>query len=264
MRGLICYCSNTGNTELVCRYIDKNISNAQFDFYNISEGGYFNLDEYDIIGFGTYTYWWGIPEVLENFLNSLNNQKNKNAFIFNTYSYFSGNTQNEMFTKLKEKGFKIIAAHSLHVPTSYPPKRAKKKKNSGSPNFKEFWDFNCFINKLDGYIDRLSKERKVDEVKIRTKVIGFILCKYLKPRIKNIKRKKLVDTKLCTKCGECERVCPYDAVIFKKEKITFDKSKCRDCWACFNNCPQQAIYTEDVKGDSQYRGPSKQLTMKLK
>ncbi|NLI58475.1 MAG: 4Fe-4S binding protein [Clostridium sp.] len=263
MRGLICYCSNTGNTELTCKYIDKNISNAHFDFYNISEGGYFNLDEYDIIGFGTYTYWWGVPEVFENFIDSLSKQKDKNAFMFNTYSHFSGNTQKDMYAKLKEKGFKIISAHSLHVPTSYPPKRAKKKNISNSPNFKEFWKFNCFINRLDGYIDRLSKERKVDEVKIKTNIIGLMLCRYLRPRIKNVMGKKYVDRKLCTQCGECQKVCPYDAVVFKG-KITFDRSKCRSCWACFNNCPQQAIYTEDVKGAGQYKEPCKQLTMKLK
>lgn len=265
MRGLICYCSNTGNTELTSRYIDKNISNAQFDFYNISEGGYFNLDEYDIIGFGTYTHWWGMPEVFESFINSLNKQENKNAFIFNTYSHFSGNTQKCMYTKLREKGFKIIAAHSLRVPTSYPPKRARKKKKiKDSPNFKEFWKFNCFINKLDGYIDRISKERSVDEVKIRTNVIGFLLSKYIKPKMKDITGKKYVDAKLCTQCGECGRICTYGAVVFKKGKVTFNKSKCRNCWACFNNCPQQAIYTENVKGAAQYRGPCKQLAMKLK
>lgn len=264
MRGLICYCSNTGNTELASKYIDKNINSAQFDFYNISDGGYINLDEYEIIGFTTYTHWWGIPEVFEKFLNSLNKQKNKNAFIFNTYSYLSGNTQKDMYTKLKEKGFKIIAAHSLRLPTSYPPKLLKKKKNSASPNFKDFWKLNCFINRLNGYIERLSKERNVDEVKIRTNILGSILCKYPRSMVKkNNKKEKYVDPKLCIQCGECEKRCPYDAISLKG-KITFNQSKCRSCWACFNNCPQQAIYTEKITGDCQYTGPCKQLTMKLK
>ncbi|MDQ2085330.1 EFR1 family ferrodoxin [Herbivorax sp. ANBcel31] len=263
MRGLICYCSNTGNTELACKYLDKNISNAHFDFYNISEGGYINLDEYQIIGFATFTHWWGMPEICEKFLNSLNSQKNKNAFIFNTYSYLSGNTKREMYSKLKEKGFKVISAHSLRVPTSYPPKRAREKKSSTSPTFKEFWKFNCFINKLNEYIEKLSRDGKVDEIKIRPDMLGVVLCKYPRTKIKDNMGKKFVDTKLCIRCGECEKVCPYDAVSFKK-KITFDQSKCRSCWACFNNCPQQAIYTENIKGSGHYKGPCKQLTMKLK
>lgn len=263
MRGLICYCSNTGNTELACKYIDKNIRNAQFDFYNITEGGYINLEEYEIVGFATYTYWWGVPEIFESFLNSLSKQKNKNVFIFNTYSYLSGNTQNNMYIKLKEKGFKVISAHSLRVPTSYPPKRLKKKKDSNSPSFKDFWKLNCFINKLDGYIDRLSKERNVDEIKIRVDVLGFLLCKYTKTVKKNSVCEKYVDTRLCIQCGECEKRCPYGAISFKK-RVTFDQSKCRNCWACYNNCPQQAIYTKKIKGSCQYTGPCKQLTMKLK
>ena len=34
--------------------------------------------------------------------------------------------------------------------------------------------------------------------------------------------KKYVDRKLCTQCGECQKVCPYDAVVFKGKSPLID------------------------------------------
>ncbi|TYQ15821.1 UNVERIFIED_CONTAM: flavodoxin-like protein [Acetivibrio alkalicellulosi] len=263
MKGLICYYSNTGNTELACRYIARSIKTVQFDFYNVADGGVPDMEHYQIVGFAAYTFWWGLPDVFQEFLNCIHKQNNKCAFIFNTYSHLSGGTQKLLYDKVSDKGFRVISAHSLRMPTSYPPKIAKGRDFLNSPNFKDFWRFNRFISRLDSYMGKISRNTNVDKIYIRNGILSLILSKYLRTKFKDSMGKKEVDIKLCDKCSICIDICPNNAISLKK-KPTFDQSKCKGCWSCFNHCPKKAIYTEKIRGAGQYKGPCQQLTIKLK
>jgi len=59
--------------------------------------------------------------------------------------------------------------------------------------------------------------------------------------IKNVATLKL-DTKKCTGCGMCVKVCPHAvfAVKNKKAKIT-DRDACMECGACKMNCAFKAL-----------------------
>jgi NADH-quinone oxidoreductase subunit F/NAD(P)H dehydrogenase (quinone)/NADP-reducing hydrogenase subunit HndC len=51
-----------------------------------------------------------------------------------------------------------------------------------------------------------------------------------------------VNTEKCTGCGACFRVCPADAVVWKKkEKAVINKEKCVQCLTCYNSCKFDAI-----------------------
>jgi MinD superfamily P-loop ATPase len=68
---------------------------------------------------------------------------------------------------------------------------------------------------------------------------------FLKPKIE---RKRLVsllvpeiDRRKCTFCGECAKVCAYNAiVVLKKEVLTFPEL-CHGCGGCSLLCPEHAI-----------------------
>ena len=46
----------------------------------------------------------------------------------------------------------------------------------------------------------------------------------------------------CIKCGMCYRVCPADAIIWKKKEVAvIDKKKCIKCKSCITECPVMAI-----------------------
>lgn len=46
----------------------------------------------------------------------------------------------------------------------------------------------------------------------------------------------------CTKCGLCERICPYFAITLE-DRISFNHEKCFGCELCVSKCPVKAIYT---------------------
>jgi len=52
-----------------------------------------------------------------------------------------------------------------------------------------------------------------------------------------------VDADKCTKCGLCYKVCPVDAVAWKKKEVAvIDKDKCIKCMACISKCKFDAIF----------------------
>lgn len=73
----------------------------------------------------------------------------------------------------------------------------------------------------------------------------------LKPKTKEthefkVSKKALLDQSLCTKCGLCEEICRFDAIIdFKVNPV-----KCEGCAFCAHICPQKAIRMEDVVSGS--------------
>ncbi len=55
-----------------------------------------------------------------------------------------------------------------------------------------------------------------------------------------------VNPDLCSECGFCKWVCPYEAVVLevgKKEGARIDLEKCRTCGLCYSTCPSGAIRT---------------------
>jgi MinD superfamily P-loop ATPase len=68
---------------------------------------------------------------------------------------------------------------------------------------------------------------------------------FLKPEIEKRQSVSLlvpdVDRKKCTFCGECAKVCAYNAiVVLKKEVLTFPEL-CHGCGGCSLLCPERAI-----------------------
>ena len=54
----------------------------------------------------------------------------------------------------------------------------------------------------------------------------------------------VLDDERCTKCRLCEKVCPYFAIDFIDERITFNPEKCFQCGLCIAKCPTKAIHFE--------------------
>lgn len=51
-----------------------------------------------------------------------------------------------------------------------------------------------------------------------------------------------VDTTRCVGCGECEEVCPYDAIEIIDGDAVIDPGLCHQCNRCVEICPEGAIY----------------------
>ncbi|MCK5559758.1 MAG: 4Fe-4S binding protein, partial [Thermoplasmata archaeon] len=56
-----------------------------------------------------------------------------------------------------------------------------------------------------------------------------------------------VPNKRCTGCGDCERICPRNAVKIINELSNIDYSLCIECYCCHEVCPENAINLKVLK-----------------
>ena len=60
-------------------------------------------------------------------------------------------------------------------------------------------------------------------------------------------KKSPVVTDKCTACGECENICPKDAVKLIGQMAEVTYSRCIRCFCCHEVCPEEAILLRSVK-----------------
>ena len=62
-------------------------------------------------------------------------------------------------------------------------------------------------------------------------------------------KKSPVITDKCTACGDCESICPKEAVKVKGQRAEVTYSKCIRCFCCHEVCPDDAIVLRSVKSN---------------
>jgi len=263
MKGIICYYSGSGNTKVGCQYIVKNVKNIEFDLFNIVKDGIPDLEIYNIVGFATFTNFLRPSYLVQTFIEKLPQQNNKLAFLFNTYGFISGKTQKILDNWVTARGFKVIAGYSLHATESYPPMIARGRGYEQSPSKKEMNEFNSFISDLDRLLYLLGEGKEIKRKKISIGLLDSLLPAFSPTEARKVMGEKYIDGALCTECGACEKICPYEAIKLGQKPI-FDMNKCYGCWACYNHCPNKAIYTKKYRGIGHYPEPNNQLKEKLK
>ncbi len=261
MKGIICYYSGSGNTKLACNYIKSKIQNANFELFNIVDKEVPNFDNYDIVGFATFTDFGAPPKYIYSYFGRISDQKGKNAFVFNTFGFMSGGTLKNLENLLETSGFNVVSGYSLHTPENYPPMRKRGKDFDHAPTTKELQEFNEYIKVLDKQIQELSQNKEIEKKKIK-KTFSSLILKFSREKAKEDFGIQELKSELCTECGVCFNGCPYDAITMNP-KPTFNHDICAGCWYCYNNCKNKAIVTHKFKGDFQYPKPIKQLKEKL-
>jgi ferredoxin len=267
MKGLICYFSTTGNTKLACDYIVRKIPWVPFDFVNIARQELPDLESYDVVGFAAFTDFLGLPRLMIDYIHRIPMQHQKPAFVFNTYGNVSGRTLKDLAGLASRRGFRIITGHSLQTPENYPPLIAGGLANTQFPNEKQFIKFHQFIIRLDQALAAIDEGRAQLRPAPRAKIrIGFF-NRLIPPISRKLSRKmmgcKWVAPALCTHCGICKRLCPYQAISLNPGPV-FNEERCYGCWSCYNHCPTKAIYTKKLKNTGHYPKPPEILKEKFK
>jgi NAD-dependent dihydropyrimidine dehydrogenase PreA subunit len=263
MKGIILYYSNTGNTLLASRYVVHKLPGVDFDFCDIKQQKRFDLDQYDIAGFATFTDAWEPPVLFVNFIQQLPEQNRKPAFLLNTYGFLSGKTLKSLNQYVTARGFLVIGGHSLNTPENFPPMHRVGLGGTGHPGKRKIAKFNEFIDRLRQHIHTIKNNGEIYPEKIRIGIINTLLPRFPQEMIQPVMGEKKVDKELCTECGVCGKICPRGAITLNPKPV-FDNGKCHYCWTCYNRCPQKALYTTTFRGKYHYPGPNDLLKEKLK
>ena len=211
MKGIICTYSGTGNTRLACRYIAGHLQ-VPFDLVDVVVEHEVDLESYDIVGFATFTDFWGPPYLFQCFVEGLPQQAGKLAFVFNTYGAMSGKTLRVLERSVAARGFRVIAGHSLHTPENYPPMIARGMGAEGAPGEAEMAGFDAFISELGQLLERAQDGQEIEGQKVRIGWLNSILPNFARTKARKDMGDKYVDASLCTECGACEKQCPYGAI----------------------------------------------------
>ena len=262
MKILVCYYSATGNTQLVCEYLAHRLSDHQVELVNVIDSPDVDLTAYDAVGFATATNFMGLPFLFADFMAQLPAQQDKPAFVLNTYGAMSGRTLKLLAHAATERGFTVIAGHSLLVPENYPPFILKGWANEAAPDEKELAGLNQFIADLTHKLHLIRSGQTPQPAKIKIGLFNHLLAPGSLAKAKKEIGVLMTDERLCTACATCADVCPYNAIAFD-EKPVFNAAQCHGCWRCFNHCPEKAIYTSKIKGEGHYPQPHPTLVAKF-
>ncbi len=142
MKTLIIYMSiHHGNTEKIARTIAAVLDADIVEAVNVDTG---NLEEYDLIGFGSGIYGWKHHKSLLNLIDRLPNTS-RGAFIYSTRGNLIRlvpleNHHKDVRNSLLEKGFEIMGEFSCLGFDTSGPLRLVGGKNRGRPDERDLDD----------------------------------------------------------------------------------------------------------------------------
>ncbi len=262
MKGVICYISSSGHTELASQYMACKLKNIHVDLVNISRDPTPNMDQYDLVGFATYTDYMNAPLGMKDFIGSLPQQNGRPAFVFSTYALSTGWTLKFLSDWAGKKGFHIVAAGRLSMPECYPILRNIGFKKDNNPSHGKLDRFCAFIAHIDLIAKRIKNGEHLKGKKIWPSFLDMMMPALPRKTAKFMMGKKFVDINRCNSCGVCESSCPYNAISLN-DYPHFNEDRCNGCFSCYSKCPTHAIYTTCMKDIAFYSGPSKELKGKL-
>ncbi|MEG2080004.1 MAG: EFR1 family ferrodoxin [Oscillospiraceae bacterium] len=255
---MIFYFSATGNSLYAANYIaDENESVISIK-QAIKEKSYgFSVPNGEKVGFVFPTYFYGIPNIIIDFLNNLKLEFNGSKYIYLvlTCGAITANAA-EMFEKQLSKSKNSLSA-----------KYSVKMVDTYVPLFKI-----DDLQKQNEILLNADKQLRFIKIKIDKKAEGnfegknkgplpALVTATAYPLYKNgRKTKKFEVTNDCIGCGLCENICPANAIKIKNNKPVWIKETCTLCLGCLHRCPEKAIqYGEKSKTNGRYVNPRVKL-----
>jgi flavodoxin/Fe-S-cluster-containing hydrogenase component 2 len=245
LKVLIIYFSQTGNTEKIAETTKSGILKRGniCDIAQIKKVDASILENYDLIGIGTPTFFYREPRNVKKFIQDLKETTGKHCFLFCTHGSLIGNTFFYMNQELSKKGFIIIGNFDCYGDTSlqfYPD----PMHTEGHPDEIEFSEAEEFGQKICEISSRIQKgessllpqfelisdtwwAKQSDQLTLR-------ILRLISPKFK-------INEDKCTQCLFCQENCPVNAINIEAAPPEIQKEGCIFCWYCEKACPEGAI-----------------------
>lgn len=244
-RALIASFSQTGSTKKVADLIAKGLqsSNCKVTHFDISRNDMPRLDQYDIIGIGSPTYFFNPPFIVMDFVKNLDGLRNKSTFVFVTHGTHKGNCGNWIRKSLKRMGSDDLGYFYTYG-EDYWIGYVKRGVlfSPGAPSSEELESAEQFGKKLISRYD--NQDLEVESFDSSTPAIyGFERMLLARPFAKLMYSKTFGAGKECDNCGICIKKCPINNISENaKGKLKWG-SDCMLCATCELVCPKDAVHS---------------------
>ncbi|MBU1216372.1 EFR1 family ferrodoxin [bacterium] len=249
MKISIYYYSGAGNTK----FITKKITNSFQKTHNVVSTKIKNNllentveDDFDMLGIGFPIYFRNAPELISEFLKTLEG-KGRKVFFFCTKGLYSGNAIKDIMELSIKQNFIPSRYIEFYMPGTDALLLLAKKGSLLEKFFKSIYSRNIVV-KIEKFTNNIvNSNTNIPNKKWYTFLDNLI--------VKNFERKwtdynkKLIPQfyskeSICIECMKCVKGCPRNNIFFDQH-IQFGLS-CDTCFYCIHNCPVEAIQIGDI------------------
>jgi ferredoxin/flavodoxin len=260
MKIAILYFSGTGGTANLADIFRNHLNslNHEVDLIRVKHDTNFDLENYELFGFGAQPYSYRAPRLVTKILGKLGFHK-KPFFVFSTSGGQKGNTHWNLYKAVKDTAGPCLGEFSVSIITNIRSWMPNKRRIM--PKFEiTAYDENRTLDFIHEMFNNLEYEvEKIPKRKILLSIFTSLLSwRWQMGLTAGIKQ---VDKEKCTKCGICTKeICPSGAITLNSEgNPRFNEFKCVGCNGCVNLCPVDAIWAYKSKNHHQYNAFKKYI-----
>lgn len=243
------YFTATGNSLKAARDLGTKLENVKF----ISIVSVINkeliITEAETVGVVFPVYWFGLPNIVVNFLNKLKVRVNTYVFGLATCGSMVGQSLYQLRDLLMERGNHLSAGFYVKMPDNY---QLMYKVPSDEEQQKYFAEEGKRITEIAEIIKR--RQTNTISLTAASKTAYSLIYRNVVPKIyRKDKNFKVKDN--CTKCGICSGVCPVNNITIDKDGPVWNH-KCELCLGCLQWCPSSSIeYGRKTINKGRYHHP---------
>ncbi len=232
---MIFYFSGTGNSRYVAEKIahateEKLVNMTQSEIDKNSE---YMLQNGENLGFVFPIYWWGMPALMEEFIQKMEIRGNGSNYIYGVCTYGLGahNGLKDLERLLVKKKLYLQATYEVKMVDNY----VVAYDIAGEEQQEKIYEqAKIEIEKIIRNVTEHKQIRVSDRIGTTIKPIVHSFYKHTDHR------KKFYVTDSCTGCGSCAAGCPCQAISMEEHKPVW-KENCAFCLKCIHSCPVQAV-----------------------
>ena len=229
------YFSPTGTTRRVLMEAARSIDlkSVSFDFSIYKEKKpVLKFAHNDFAMFGIQVYYGRVRDLFTEYLENISGNVTPAALLATYGCREYEDALLELKDTVEKKGFKVIGAAAFPVEHSLIPSIGSRRPTKG--DLKEAAEYGIELNR------KLRREETFDGFDLH--VPGNTPYRqYGKPALT-----PRCDSKLCSECGACAKVCPSGAISAKSLTKT-DSKRCIGCLKCVRVCKQGARMVSSIK-----------------
>lgn len=234
MKTTIYYFSGTGNSLAIARDLKKNIIDSKLAHIAKIWKDDNIIPDSERVGFIFPLYYWGMPKIIEEFIQKIDLSNAKYIFcIANSGGKSSPDCiPDKLKNILKKKNKNLNAYFRIVMPSNYikeydldPVELYQKKIETSKSQI-------ILISKLIN-----SNKNKINKgsIPFLAKIVNNIWQKHV---LKS--DKKFYADNNCISCGTCQKICPVNNIVLTNNKPVWNHN-CQECMACIHFCPEKAI-----------------------